>query len=211
MVIRPFARVLRAPLAGALAATCLVAVQPSSASAQFERRDTNPTGTRAGSIPNGVGNLKVSLKATSDGRIRVSWKRPGRAKNFKKFVVRVGPSRALDVRTRSYKVSPRRHSIVVKRAVDTSTASGNYTFVRVQAFRKKGGAAAAPASGSRHRSPPAAPLPPGSAHDRRLQPPHLGGRQGQRCRQLVGPWAERRLRDPAQRCSRLRDPGGQRL
>jgi hypothetical protein len=140
MVSPPFARLLGATVAGALAATFLVAAQPGSATGSVERRrDTNPTGTRAGSLPNGVGNLKVSLVATADGRIRVSWKRPGRAKNFKKFVVKVGPSRPLDARTRSYKVSPKRKSIVVDRAADTYTTSGNYTFVRVQAYRKKGG------------------------------------------------------------------------
>ena len=133
---RSSARFLAATVAGAVAATFLVA-QPGSASASLERRNTNPSGTRAGSLPNGVGNLKVSLVATPDGRIRVSWKRPGRAKSFTRFVVRVGPSRKLDTRTRNYKVSPKRKSIVVDRAAGTRTTSGNYTFVRVLAHRKR--------------------------------------------------------------------------
>ncbi|WP_182526736.1 endonuclease/exonuclease/phosphatase family protein [Nocardioides dongkuii] len=142
----PLARLAAATATGLLLSG-LLAVAPSGASAvsvPAERRAPNPTGTNAGSPANGVGNLKVSLVATADGRIRVSWKRPGPARRLKKFVVKVGPSRHLDARVRTYRVSRTRQSVVVDHAADVVPASGNYTFVRVSAHRRKGGSGGSP-------------------------------------------------------------------
>jgi hypothetical protein len=134
-----------APPEGALATPTVAAATPTVAAAPpAEQRNTNSTGTNAGSLPNGVGNLKVSLAATPDGRIRVSWKRPGPVRNLKKFVVRVGPSRNPVARVVSHEVSPKQQSLVVRHAVDAVPASGNYTFVRVRAYRKHGGYGSSP-------------------------------------------------------------------
>lgn len=126
-------------LAGGLAAPAAVA-----APADAPRRATNPTGTAAGSQPNGAGNLKVSLTSTDDGRVRVSWKRPAPAGKLAKFVVKVGPNRQLNTRVHTYKVKGRKQSITVDRAFGTTGASGNYSFVRVTVYRKAGSHASSP-------------------------------------------------------------------
>lgn len=107
-------------------------------------RAPNPTGTAAGSKPNGAGNLKVNLAATADGKIRVTWKRPAPARKIRKFVVRVGPNRQLDSRAHTYRVTGRKQALTVDRAFGATGTSGNYSFVRVTIYRKAGGHASSP-------------------------------------------------------------------
>ncbi|SDD98209.1 hypothetical protein [Nocardioides lianchengensis] len=104
-------------------------------------RTANPTGTAAGSPPNGVGNLRVGLAATADGRIRVTWDR-SRARQLKWYVVQVSPGRRMEAQVRSYRVGRTRGSLVVPRAVGATPASGNFSFVRVVAHLRRGGATA---------------------------------------------------------------------
>jgi endonuclease/exonuclease/phosphatase family metal-dependent hydrolase len=84
------------------------------------------------------GGLAVRLANTVDGRIRVSWKPPAGPSTVRGFVVRVGPNRALTTKTRSTAVSRARHSAVVSRAFGATTASGNFSFVKVLVKRKNG-------------------------------------------------------------------------
>jgi len=136
-------RAAQALLATALAAGIL-GVPSADARQDAAPRRANPTGTAAGSQPNGAGNLKVSLGSTVDGKLRVSWKRPAPAGKLAKFVVKVGPNRQLDSRVRTYKVKGRKQSIAVDRAFGATGASGNYSFVRVTVYRKAGSHASSP-------------------------------------------------------------------
>ncbi|SDD98241.1 hypothetical protein [Nocardioides lianchengensis] len=131
-------RPVRALVAGVvvlLTSTLLAA--PAGASDAAERRNTNPTGTRSGSLPNGAGNLKVRLAATADGRIRVGWDR-SRAKQFKRYTVLVSPGRQMRTQVKAYRVSRKRSALVVDRAVGATPASGNYSFVKVYGVRRNG-------------------------------------------------------------------------
>lgn len=131
-------------LTGVLVAGVLTAPVAVAAQADAPRRATNPTGTSAGSQPNGAGNLKLSLRSTTDGKIRVSWKRPAPAGKLRKFVVKVAPNRQLSSRVHTYKVTGRKQSITVDRAFGATGASGNYSFVRVTVYRKAGSHASSP-------------------------------------------------------------------
>jgi len=131
-------------VAGVLVAGALTAPVAVAAHTDAPRRATNPTGTAAGSQPNGAGNLKVRLASTADGRLRVSWKRPAPAGKLRKFVVRVGPNRKLNSRVHTYKVKARKQSITVDRAFGTAPTSGNYSFVRVTVYRKAGSHGSSP-------------------------------------------------------------------
>lgn len=140
MPARPTTRLVPALTAFLLLALVLGAT-PARAelgTTSLERRNTNPTGTNAGSPANGVGGLGLSLASLPDGRIKVTWKRPGPVKRLKHYVLMVGPSRRLDRDVRTYKIKRKKTSIVVGRAVDAVPTSGNYSFVRITAVRKKG-------------------------------------------------------------------------
>ncbi|MCW2852224.1 MAG: Endonuclease/Exonuclease/phosphatase family protein, partial [Nocardioides sp.] len=110
-----------------------------------QRRNTNPTGTASGSLANGAGNLKVRLAATTDGRIKVSWRRPGPASRLRKLVVQVGPGRTMATKVRSYRLNRRKQSLVVDRAFGATPASGNYTFVKVLYVRRDRSRSGSPA------------------------------------------------------------------
>ncbi|WP_244928125.1 hypothetical protein [Nocardioides sp. W7] len=110
-----------------------------------ERRNANPTGTASGSARNGTGNLKVHLAATNDGRIKVTWERSRRVAGFKRVAVKVSPSRKMNVKVRSYRVSRKRHAKVVSHAFGAVPASGNYSFVKVVGYRRDGSKTASPA------------------------------------------------------------------
>ncbi|HTW14064.1 MAG TPA: hypothetical protein VMF51_02985 [Nocardioides sp.] len=127
----------------ALGVTLLPASAPAAESA--ERRNTNPTGTASGSSANRTGNLKVSLAATADGRIKVTWERSKRVRGFKKVAVKVSPSRKMNVRVKAYRVSRKRHALVVRHAFGAVAASGNYSFVKVVGYRRDGSRTASPA------------------------------------------------------------------
>src|SRR5690349_11213548 len=94
------ATTLRRPARAVVAAALgLAGVAAGTATADASRpteRRGNATGTAAGSSPNGAGNLKMSLATLSDGRIKVTWKRPTKASQVRKWVVTVGPSRSLN-------------------------------------------------------------------------------------------------------------------
>lgn len=138
MALRPLA-CLPVTTAAGLLLTGLLAGTPAGAEppAPSERSAATSVPARAGSDPKGVGYVKLRLTALSNGKIKVSWTWPGSVRNLKRFVVRVGPSRALDTRVRSYRVNRKRHSLVVPRAAGVTPASGNYTFVRVLTHRKR--------------------------------------------------------------------------
>jgi hypothetical protein len=101
-----------------------------------QRRNTNPTGTASGSQANGVGNLKVRLAPTANGRIKVSWRRPGPPSRFRKLVVQVSPGRKMATKVRSYRLNRRKQSVVVGHAFGATPASGNYSFVKVTYVRR---------------------------------------------------------------------------
>ncbi|WP_193611250.1 hypothetical protein [Nocardioides lijunqiniae] len=106
------------------------------ASERAPRRDTNPTGTASGSQVNGAGNLKLRLAQTANGRIKVSWRRPGPASRFRKVVVQVSPGRKMVTKLQSYKVNRRKQSLIVSHAFGATPASGRYSFVKVIYVRR---------------------------------------------------------------------------
>jgi hypothetical protein len=130
-------------VAGAVVAS-LAAVAPAHASDPVPRHRGNPTGTAAGSLGNGSGNLKVSLDLTPDGQVKVSWTRPAPATALKKFVVKVGPNRLLDNLVKSFKVARTKQSLIVPQAFGVLPDSGNFTFVKVVVYRRTGQVGASP-------------------------------------------------------------------
>lgn len=136
------ARHLQILVAGAcllLAGTLLAPSADGQQAGRSERRaSTNPTGAASGSEANRRGHLKLSLSTTANGRIKVTWVRPGRVSQFRRFVVQVSPTRTMETRVRSYRVTRRRQSVIVSRAAGATPASGNYSFVNVVAVRTNG-------------------------------------------------------------------------
>jgi hypothetical protein len=128
-----------------LAVTLLASPADARQAAQQQRRDTNPTGTASGSQVNGAGNLKVRLAPTANGRIKVSWRRPGPASRFRKVVVQVSPSRKMGTQLKSYKLGRRKQSAIVSHAFGASPASGNYSFVKVTYVRRNKSRSQSPA------------------------------------------------------------------
>jgi len=140
----------RRPVASLLAGTVLVLgatllATPVDAAEPAQRRNTNPTGTASGSSANGTGNLQVSLAATADGRIKVTWERSQRVRGFKKVRVQVSPSRKMNVKVKTYRVSRKRHALVVRHAFGAVPTSGNYSFVKVVGYRRDRSKTASPA------------------------------------------------------------------
>ncbi len=136
---------LRMTLVGALVVGAgLVAVPAQASSSPLASRGGNPTGTSAGSLPNGAGNLGVSLRATADGRVRVSWRRPAPPSKLQRFVVKVGLNRLLDNMVTRYQVSRKAQSLVVPHAFGALTDSGNFTFVKVTVHRTSGASGSSP-------------------------------------------------------------------
>jgi endonuclease/exonuclease/phosphatase family metal-dependent hydrolase len=129
-------RAVLGALTGSVLVVTTVVASDSAQSAPAARG--NPTGTAAGSPPNGKGYLAVSLATTDDGQIRVSWKRPGPASRFTGFDVRVGVNWRLTTQVRHYKVSRKKQSIVVPPAFGATSYSGNFSFVRVGVRRSNG-------------------------------------------------------------------------
>jgi len=122
----------------ALLGASLVTGPADATSAPPVARGGNPTGTAAGSRPNGVGNLEVSLSLTADGRVQVGWRRPAPPEKLENFVVKVGMNRLLDNKVKHYHVSRKTQSLVVPQAYGAVTDSGNFTFVKVTVHRKNG-------------------------------------------------------------------------
>ena len=146
------ARVAAAMVAGAAVASLTTvaptqaaapAAAPASASAS-ERQRANTTGTAAGSLANGQGNLKVGLALLPDGKIKVTWKRPAKPAAIKRFVVMSGPNRLLDNRVSSKKVSRKAQSTIIAPAYGVVPDSGAFTFVKVVIHRKTGQVGASP-------------------------------------------------------------------
>jgi endonuclease/exonuclease/phosphatase family metal-dependent hydrolase len=130
---------IRAALAcTTLLGASLVAGPVDATSAPAAARGGNPTGTAAGSRPNGAGNLHVSLSLTADGRVRVGWQRPAPPQKLENFVVKVGMNRLLDNKVTRYHVSRKAQSLVVPQAFGAVADSGNFTFVKVTVHRKNG-------------------------------------------------------------------------
>jgi endonuclease/exonuclease/phosphatase family metal-dependent hydrolase len=136
----PFRRTLAGLVAAATAAALAV---PAGASGAADPR-TNPTGTRAGSEPNGSSYLKLSLETTADGRVRVSWTRPSAPSRIRYYVVRVGINRSLDAKVRRYQVNRAKQSIVVPRAFGATSSSGNFTFVKITVRHRNGTSGSSP-------------------------------------------------------------------
>ena len=134
-----FVAALASMTVGVLVAPLLTATHAASAP------PGNPTGTAAGSPRNGSEYLKVSLATTSDGQIRVSWKRPAPASRLKSFDVQVGVNFRLTTKVRHYQVSRKRQSIVVPPAFSATRYSGNFSFVRVVVKRSNGSRGTSPA------------------------------------------------------------------
>lgn len=141
--MRPVLARLAAPaLAGALT---LATVTAGPAAAQTaERRAANPTGVAAGSTANGKGNLKVALANTASGKLRISWARPTKLSNIKKWTVRVGVNRLMDNHVRTYRVKARKRALVVPHAWGATPSSGNFSFVQVLIRRTNGQKGASP-------------------------------------------------------------------
>jgi hypothetical protein len=135
-------RLVAPALVGALALGPLAAGPAPAAPPDSARRATNPTGVAAGSRPNGADYLGLSLQNTAQG-LRVSWARPpGKVKGY---IVRVGINRLLDARVRTYRVGARRRAVVVPHSYGATSASGNYSFVKLQvAWRNRRGLGASP-------------------------------------------------------------------
>lgn len=129
-----------AVLAGVLTASLTAA--PAPAAEQAARAGTSSTGP--GSMPNGRGNLNVSLALTADGNVQVTWRRPTSAANLRKFVVKVGVNRRLDNLVKSYGLSRTAQSLVVPHASGVLPDSGNFTFVKVVVHRRSGQVGASP-------------------------------------------------------------------
>jgi hypothetical protein len=144
MAALPLARLGPSLVAGLtlLLAVTLLAPAGAQGAQETQRRSTNPTGTTSGSAANGAGNLRTSLMATADGRVKVSWR--VRAGSFRRFVVRVGPSRQLASHVKTYRVGRARRTVVVRQAFGASPASGNYSFVKVIAVKRRGGTSQSP-------------------------------------------------------------------
>ncbi|WP_155993225.1 endonuclease/exonuclease/phosphatase family protein [Nocardioides sp. URHA0020] len=145
MPASPVIRAAQAIVAGVLLGGVLVAAPADArpvAPGASERRVPNPTGVASGSYPNGAEYLKLSLATLKDGRLRVSWVRPG--KYVKRYVVKVGVNRQLDVETKSYRVGRKRQALIVPRAAGTYTSSGNYSFVKLTVYRKDGTVGSSP-------------------------------------------------------------------
>ncbi|MBS4753217.1 hypothetical protein KG112_10425 [Nocardioides sp. zg-ZUI104] len=140
MFTRPIRRAVQAVLVVLLCGALVAGFADAGGAAR--KAKSNPTGVASGSYQNGTKYLKLSLTNTRDGRIKVSWKKPG--KYVKKYVVKVGVSRQLDVETRKYKVSRKKRSVIVSRAAGAYPQSGNYTFVKVFVYRKGGGRSETP-------------------------------------------------------------------
>lgn len=121
----------------ALAAVVLVTPFLTATEAASAPRG-NPTGTAAGSPRNGSEYLEVSLAATNDGQIRVSWKRPSPVSRIKGFDVRVGINKSMNAKVRRYAVSRKRQSFVVPPAFGASAYSGNFSFIKVAIHRTNG-------------------------------------------------------------------------
>jgi endonuclease/exonuclease/phosphatase family metal-dependent hydrolase len=137
-------RTARALAAAALVLTAVASGTAAADAARPTERRGNATGTAAGSAPNGAGNLKMSLATLSDGRIKVTWKRPTKASQIRKWTVTVGPSRSLNINTKSYTVNRKAQSKVVAPAYGAAPSSGNYSFVQVTIFRTRGTKASSP-------------------------------------------------------------------
>lgn len=133
---------LAGALTGALAAPGL-----AHAGEPAPRRDgarTLDSSELHGGLPDGEGNLEVSLDATPDGAVQVRWRRPAPASKLKRFVVKVGPNRQLDNKVRSYRVKRTGQSLVVPHAFGALPDSGNFTFVKVVVHRRSGQVGASP-------------------------------------------------------------------
>ena len=137
----PVSLTLRVALA---CAAVLLTALAAPATAGPAERAVNPTGVKAGSRPNGVGNLQVGLSATPDGQVQVTWRRPAPPSKLRNFVVKVGVNRQLNKQVRKYRVGRSAQSLVVPHAAGVVPDSGNYTFVKVTVFR----------TGNRHGSSP---------------------------------------------------------
>lgn len=132
------------------AVTASLAVVPPAHSADPASRagtgvtSTGTTSTGPGSLPNGRGNLNVSLEHTADGAVQVTWRRPTTASKLRRFVVKVGVNRRLDNLVKSYRVSRTAQSLVVPHAFGVLPDSGNFTFVKVVVHRRSGQVGASP-------------------------------------------------------------------
>lgn len=128
---------MSARLSRALAASIVGIVVAAGMTAPADAAG-NPTGTAAGSPPNGSGYLKMSLQNTSDGRILVTWVRPRNVAQLSRFVIRVGMNWGMDSKVRVYRVSRARSSAIVPHGFGVSQRSGNYSFVKLIAKKKVG-------------------------------------------------------------------------
>lgn len=137
-------RSARAVLAAALVLVAVAAGSTTADAARPTEKRGNATGTAAGSAPNGAGNLKMGLAIAPDGRIRVTWKRPTKASQIRKWVVTVGPSRSLNINSKTYTVNRTAQSKTVDPAYGAAPASGNYSFVQVTIYRTRGTKASSP-------------------------------------------------------------------
>jgi len=155
MIVTTARRTARAAVGAALSFAVVAAVAASGTAAPAGKsvdqpaaaRLGNATGAAAGSAANGVGNLKMSLLPTPDGKINVTWKRPAPAKQIRKWTVTVGANRALDPdnqTTRTYQVKRNKQSLIVPQAFGATPASGNYSFVQVTIYRTRGTKASSP-------------------------------------------------------------------
>lgn len=129
-----------APLApsSSAASSASWSAQQAAERADARAKQRNPTGRAAGSPANGSGFLKVSLSNVEGNRIRVSWKRPTKAKKIKRFVVRTSGNRQKYNTVRGFKVKRTKQSVVVPHNVNATPASGNFTFVQVLVKRTNG-------------------------------------------------------------------------
>jgi endonuclease/exonuclease/phosphatase family metal-dependent hydrolase len=87
--------------------------------------------------------LNVSLSVTKKNEVKVTWKVPGPL--IKYYKVQTSTSRKMDSDLKTVRVSAKKHSIVVPHAKLATAASGDYTFVKVYAFRGDGGKGGSPA------------------------------------------------------------------
>jgi endonuclease/exonuclease/phosphatase family metal-dependent hydrolase len=83
------------------------------------------------------GYLNVHLSVTKKNEIKVSWKVPGPL--IKYYKVQTSTSRKMNSDLKTVRVSAKKHTLVVPHAKLATRASGDYTFVKVIAFRGDGG------------------------------------------------------------------------